>query len=65
MHVYLIVHVTIKPWSCCGEESHPGRCILQDVGFQPLHEHLVVKDNDGVIVALSDQHMLKGLEQVV
>lgn len=45
-----------------GEVSHPSRCILQDVGFQLLHEHLVVEDNDGVIVALSDQHMLKGLQ---
>lgn len=45
--------------------SHPGRRILQDVGFQPLHEYLVVEDNDGVVVALSDQHMLKGLKHRV
>lgn len=43
--------------------SHPGRRVLQDVGFQLLHEHLVVEDDDGVIVSLSDQHMLKGLRQ--
>lgn len=41
--------------------SHPGRRILQDVGFQLLHEHLVVEGDDGVIVALRDQHVLKGL----
>lgn len=53
----------VKLNSLCGKTSHPGRRILQDVGFQLLHEHLVVKDNDGVIVALSDQYMLKGLQQ--
>lgn len=42
--------------------SHPGRRILQDVGFQLLHEHLVVEDDDGVVVALGDQHVLKGLQ---
>lgn len=45
--------------------SYPGRRILQDVGFQLLHEHLVIEDNDGVIVALSDQHMLEGLQHTV
>lgn len=48
-----------------GEVSHPGRRILQDVGFQLLHEHLVVEDNDGVIVVLSDQHVLEGLQHTV
>lgn len=45
--------------------SHPSRGILQDVGFQLLHEHLVVEDDDGVKVALSDQHVLKGLEHTI
>lgn len=45
--------------------SHPSRCILQDVGFQLLHEHLVVEDDDGVKVALGDQHMLEGLEHII
>lgn len=44
--------------------SYPGGRILQDVGFQLLHEHLVVEDNNGVIVVLSDQYMLKGLQNV-
>lgn len=42
--------------------SHPGGRVLQDVGFQLLHEHLVVEDDDGVVVVLGDQHVLKGLK---
>lgn len=45
--------------------SYSGRRILQDVGFQLLHEHLVIEHNDGVILALSDQHMLEGLQHKV
>lgn len=42
-------------------ESHPSRCILKDVGFQLLHEDLVIKDDDGVIMSLRNQNILKGL----
>lgn len=41
---------------------HPGRGVLQDVGFQLLHEDLVVEDDDGVVVALADQDVLEGLK---
>ena len=49
--------------ACVKIKSYPGGGVLQDVGFQLLHEHLVVEDDDGVVVPLGDQHMLKGLQQ--
>lgn len=45
-----------------GSISYPGRCVLQDVGFQFLHEHEVVEDDNRVIVSLSGQHMLERLK---
>ena len=42
--------------------AHPGGGILEDVGFELLHEDHVVEDDDGVILALTDQDLLKCLK---
>ena len=50
-----------------GVGTHPGRGVLHDVVLELLHEHLVVEDDDGVVVRapelrpLRDQHVLEGL----
>lgn len=63
MHIYPVSWIQLQILH--EEVSYPGGRILQDVGFQLLHEHLVIEDNNGVIVALSDQHMLEGLQHTV
>lgn len=45
-----------------GHHSYPWRSVLQDVGLQLLHEHQVVEDDDGVVLAVSDQDTLKSLD---
>lgn len=60
-YIYMCIKTPPSPMTTA-DVAHPGRSILQDVCFQLLHKHLVVEDNDGVVVAFSDQHVLEGLQ---
>lgn len=41
--------------------AYPGGGVLEDVGLELLHKDHVVEDYDGVILALTDQDVLKSL----